>query len=91
MKRIQFTNYWRIGIIVLVLTFVLGVTPASTADDGAKLAEQFLKKIPLTSYDQDMTMDQAMKIQAQFVEGLKPTFGEIVGYKAGLTNLCCYS
>ena len=86
MKKIQFTNYWRIGVIVFVLTFVLGVTPASTADDGAKLAEQFLKKIPLSSYDQDMTMDQAMKIQAQFVEGLKPTFGEIVGYKAGLTN-----
>jgi len=31
-------------------------------------------------------MDQAMKVQAQFIEALKPTFGEVVGYKAGLTN-----
>jgi 2-keto-4-pentenoate hydratase len=55
-------------------------------DDGANLAEQFLKKIPLSSYDQAMTMEQAMMVQAQFIKSLKPTFGEVVGYKAGLTN-----
>jgi 2-keto-4-pentenoate hydratase len=69
-----------------MLVFALGGFPALAADDGAKLAEQFLKKIPVTSHDQAMTMDQAMKIQSQFVEGLKPAFGEEVGYKAGLTN-----
>jgi 2-keto-4-pentenoate hydratase len=64
----------------------LGVFTSLATDDGAKLAEQFLKKIPVTSYEQAMTMEQAMKIQAQFIKGLKPTFGEVVGYKAGLTN-----
>jgi len=86
MRKIKFTNYWGIGFILMILTFALGVAPTPAADDGAKLAEQFLKKIPLSSYDQAMTLEQAMKIQAQFIKGLKPTFGEVVGYKAGLTN-----
>jgi len=86
MRKNRFTNYWGIGLIFLVLTFALVVAPTPAADDGAKLAEQFLMKTPLSSYDQAMTLEQAMKIQAQFVGRLKPTFGEVVGYKAGLTN-----
>jgi len=86
MRKIKFTNYWGIGLILMILTFAMGVAPTLAADDGAKLAEQFLKKIPLSSYDKAMTLEQAMKIQAQFIKGLKPTFGEVVGYKAGLTN-----
>lgn len=86
MRKISFTNYWGIGIIFLILTFALAVVPTPSADDGAKLVEQFLKKIPLSSYDQAMTLEQAMKTQAQFIKGLQPTFGEVVGYKAALTN-----
>jgi 2-keto-4-pentenoate hydratase len=81
--RARFLGIWAAAFMLI---FALGVFPAPAADDGTKLAEQFLKKIPLASYDQAMTMEQAMKIQAQFIEGLKPTFGEVVGYKAGLTN-----
>jgi 2-keto-4-pentenoate hydratase len=83
-RRVKSLGIW---VAAFMLTFALGVLPAQAADEGARLAEQFLKKIPLTSYDQNMTMEQAMKIQAQFVEALKPTFGEVVGYKAGLTNV----
>jgi 2-keto-4-pentenoate hydratase len=72
--------------VSIISFFAMGGFAAMAADDGAKLAEQFLKKIPVTTYDQAMTMEQAMKIQAQFVNALKPTFGEVVGYKAGLTN-----
>jgi len=75
-----------IGAISSFIALVLVVPQAPSADDGAKLAGQFIKKIPVTSYDQGMTMEQAMKIQAQFIKSLKPTFGEVVGYKAGLTN-----
>jgi 2-keto-4-pentenoate hydratase len=46
-----------------------------------------LKKVPLSSCDQTMTLDQAMMIQAQYIESLKPALGEVVGYKAGLTNV----
>jgi len=86
MRKIVSARFLETGFIALMLAFVLGVFPALAAEDGAKLAEQFLNKTPITSHDQTMTMEQAMKIQAQFVDGLKPSFGEIVGYKAGLTN-----
>jgi 2-keto-4-pentenoate hydratase len=87
MRKIRSKRFLGIGVVVSILTFASVVTPAPAADEGAKLAELFLKKIPLSSYDQSMTMEQAMKIQAQFIKALKPTFGEVVGYKAGLTNL----
>ncbi len=51
MRKIKVTSYWGIRLIFLILTFVLGGAPTPAADDGAKLAEQFLKKIPLNSYD----------------------------------------
>ena len=86
MRKNRFISFLKIGFLFLILTFVLGVAPTPAVDDGAYLAEQFLKKIPLNSYDQAMTMEQAMLIQAQFIKSLKPTFGEVVGYKAGLTN-----
>jgi 2-keto-4-pentenoate hydratase len=87
MRTDRSTRFLGIGLVVLLLTLAMGVVPVPAADDGAKLAEHFLKKIPVTSYDQAMTVEQAMKVQAQFVKGLKPTFGEVVGYKAGLTNV----
>jgi 2-keto-4-pentenoate hydratase len=86
MRKIRSKRLLGIGLVFLVLTFGPAVILVPAADDGAKLAEQFLKKIPVTSHDQAMTMEQAMKIQAQFVNALKPSFGEVVGYKAGLTN-----
>ena len=86
MKKIVSARFFGIEFIAFMLALVLGVFPALATEDGAKLADQFLKKIPITSHDQTMTMEQAMKVQAQFVNALKPTFGEIVGYKAGLTN-----
>jgi 2-keto-4-pentenoate hydratase len=87
MKKIWSVRFLGLGLVVFVLTFFLGISVSPAADDGAKLAEDFLKKIPLTSYDQTMTLEQAMKIQAQFVKALMPTFGKVVGYKAGLTNV----
>ena len=62
MRKIKFRSYGEIGLIFLILSSVLGVAPASALDDGAKLAEQFIKKIPLNSYDQTMTLEQAMQI-----------------------------
>ena len=87
MRKIGSARFLGLGLVVFVLTFSLGISASPAADDGAKLAEDFLKKIPVTSYDQAMTVEQAMKVQARFVKGLKPTFGEVVGYKAGLTNV----
>jgi 2-keto-4-pentenoate hydratase len=87
MRKIGSVRFLGLGLVVFVLTFSLGISTSPAAENGAKLAEDFLKKIPLTSYDQTMTVEQAMKIQAQFVKALMPTFGKVVGYKAGLTNV----
>ncbi len=59
---------------------------AMAAGEGAKLADFYLKKMPATALDPLLTLDQAMKIQAEFIQAIRPVFGNVVGYKAGLTN-----
>lgn len=87
MRKIGSTRFLGMVLGVFIITFIVGGFSALAVDDGATLAEHFLKKIPLSSYDQTMTLEQAMKIQAQFIESLKPALGDVVGYKAGLTNV----
>ncbi|HRR47991.1 MAG TPA: hypothetical protein P5196_10435, partial [Syntrophales bacterium] len=72
----------------LVVVILLSALTASSlwAGEGAKFAAAYLKREPIPSCDPNLTMDQAMKIQAEFVAALKPAFGKVVGYKAGLTN-----
>ncbi|MCX5833157.1 MAG: hydratase [Deltaproteobacteria bacterium] len=84
-KAIAFKVLMSWGVIAALAIFFIG-PPVWAADDGAKLGEAFLKKTPIASYDPNMTMDQAMKIQGEFVKAIGPTFGKVVGYKAGLTN-----
>lgn len=78
--------FFRHGIMALALVLAASIAPSSAADAGGELAEQYLKKIPITVRDRSMTPDQAMHVQARFVEALKPSLGDVVGYKAGLTN-----
>jgi 2-keto-4-pentenoate hydratase len=59
---------------------------AIAAGEGAKLAEYYLRKQPAPAPHATWTMTQAMKIQADFNRAIQPTFGKVVGYKAGLTN-----
>ena len=56
------------------------------AGQGAKLTEFYLKKNPAPAIDPPPTLDEAMKIQAEYNRSIMPTFGKVVGYKAGLTN-----
>jgi 2-keto-4-pentenoate hydratase len=59
---------------------------ALAAGEGAKLADFYLKKMPAPALDPSLTLDQAMKIQVEFIQAISPVFGNVVGYKAGLTN-----
>ena len=86
MKYVRFTKSFLSIVSVIVLTFALGLTDGQAADFAAQLAEQFLNKTPVTQVDANMTMEQAVKIQEQFVALLRKEYGEPVGYKAGLTN-----
>ncbi|NPU85849.1 MAG: hydratase [Syntrophaceae bacterium] len=69
--------------LLLAMAFYQGVFAAG---EGTKLADYYLKKIPAPAMDQPPTLDQAMKIQAEYNKAVMPVFGKIVGYKAGLTN-----
>lgn len=86
MKHYKSTKYLMTFFSSLILLFIFLPSLIQAQDVGTKLADQFLKKIPIPEVDPNMTMDQAFKIQEQFIAHLVKEFGEPVGYKAGLTN-----
>jgi 2-keto-4-pentenoate hydratase len=59
---------------------------ALAAGEGTRLADFYLTKLPAPALAPSPTLDQAMKIQAEFNKAITPVFGKVVGYKAGLTN-----
>lgn len=75
----------RAALWSLLLVLALG-HQALAAGEGAKLADSYLKKQPAPAPDPAPTLEQAMKIQAEFIAAITPAFGKVVGYKAGLTN-----
>ncbi|HEY3278052.1 MAG TPA: hypothetical protein VGJ94_15650 [Syntrophorhabdaceae bacterium] len=81
---------WRIGkvgaVLFLICATVLSLVTAGVAQTGAQVAEEFLNKKPITSFDATMTLDQARKAQGEFIAAISKELGEPVGYKAGLTN-----
>lgn len=86
MKQRKSGKYLMTLLSILVLLFIFQSFIIQAQDFGTKLADQFLRKVPITEVDPNMTMDQAYKIQEQFITHLVKEFGEPVGYKAGLTN-----
>ncbi len=75
-----------LAVLLSLLSVMVICHQALAAGEGAKLADFYLKKIPAPAPDPSLTLDQAMKIQVEFIQTIKPTFGRVVGYKAGLTN-----
>jgi 2-keto-4-pentenoate hydratase len=76
-------------LVAALLSFVLVLAACQgtfVAGEGAKLTEFYLKKNPAPALDPPPTLDQAMKIQTEYNRAIMPTFGKVVGYKAGLTN-----
>jgi 2-keto-4-pentenoate hydratase len=73
------------AMLSLLLAFGL-CHHALAAGEGTKLADFYLTKLPAPALVPSPTLDQAMKIQAEFNEAITPFFGKVVGYKAGLTN-----
>ena len=86
MEKYKSTKYLMACLYSLILLFIFQPFIVQAQDVGTKLADQFLKKVPITEVDPNMTMDQALKIQEQFVAHLVKEFGDPAGYKAGLTN-----
>jgi len=78
------------SVLLITAIFAMILFPAfslvQAADFASQLAEQYHKKTPVTEIDTNMTMEQAAKVQEQFVILIVEKLGEPVGYKAGLTN-----
>lgn len=73
----------------VLLSFFLASTLCNRAlagGEGTVLAGFYLQKMPAPALDPALTLEQAMKIQAEFNTAIMPVFGKTVGYKAGLTN-----
>jgi 2-keto-4-pentenoate hydratase len=74
------------ALLSLICVFAL-CHQALAAGEGAKLADFYLRKMPAPAPNPSSpTLEQAMKIQAEFIQAIMPTYGKVVGYKAGLTN-----
>ena len=86
MKKNEFLKALRLSALFATILSFLLFPIAWAVEDGAKLADQCLKKIPIAAIDPNLTLEQAVKVQADFVQALIPPFGGAVGYKAGLTN-----
>lgn len=61
-------------------------TQTELAKLGRSLAQQYLDKIPIRDFPNDLTLEQAKIVQNSFIQSLQPSLGKTVGYKAGLTN-----
>jgi 2-keto-4-pentenoate hydratase len=86
MKPFKEIKYSMIFLSTLILWFIFHPSLIQAQDLGTKLADEYLRKTYITEVDPNMTMDQAVKVQEQFVARLIKELGEPVGYKAGLTN-----
>jgi 2-keto-4-pentenoate hydratase len=86
MKHNKFLRHLFILSLVFALLFSIQLSSLHAQDFATKLADHFLKKIPVAEVDPAMTMEQAFKVREKFVALIAKEFGEPIGYKAGLTN-----
>ncbi len=82
MKRIRLSCAAFFSVL-LVMALCQG---AFAAGEGTRLADFFLKKVPAPALDPSPTLDQAMRIQAEYNESTRAGFRKDCRYKAGLTN-----
>ena len=76
------------AIIAVAACLFFSVISNAIADDTAtQFADHFLKKTAVPDIIGGITLEQAMKIQADYVALISKDYGPPIGYKAGLTNV----
>ncbi|MDY7021202.1 MAG: hypothetical protein SWJ54_07555, partial [Cyanobacteriota bacterium] len=66
---------------------LLSTEKIATDDSLAqKFVNHYLKGEPVAGLSTDLTLEQALSVQKEFVQLLTSHLGPVVGYKAGLTN-----
>jgi 2-keto-4-pentenoate hydratase len=76
----------KISATVVSFLFFLVQTSAFEQDTASKLAGYFLTETASPDIAKTISVDEAMKIQAQYVSIISKEYGPVIGYKAGLTN-----
>lgn len=76
---------WR-PFAALLLIPVCAAAEMPSEDSVKIVAAAWLAKKPAPSFGVTMTMDEAAKVQAQFSTLVSADLGDVVGYKAALTN-----
>ena len=75
----------RLWMVLLTGILFWGI-PAAAEDTASRLADHFQNKTPAPAPAKDLSLNEAMAVQADFVSLLSETWGPIIGYKAGLTS-----
>ncbi len=77
----------RLLVLAAILLIPVCVSAEMPPEGSVKtVAEAWLAKKPAPGFGVAMTMDEAAKVQAQFTALVAADLGEVVGYKAALTN-----
>jgi 2-keto-4-pentenoate hydratase len=75
---------------LLVLCFFLIAIVSGSVAAASNLAEPvtryYMQRIQMPSFPDDVTLEEAVEAQAEFVTRIRDVIGPRVGYKAGLTN-----
>jgi len=76
------------ALVAVAVCIAFSAIPNAIADDKAtQFADHFLKKTPVPDVAGGITLEWAMKIQADYVALISKEYGPPIGYKAGLTNV----
>jgi len=86
MRQFRTKKGFSIAVFTIVFSFFLLLSHVSAADVASTLAGDYLSKTPAKALDPALSMEQAYKIQKQFIAKIGKEYGKVVGYKAGLTN-----
>ncbi len=77
-----------IEVPVMIIPFLALLVQAGAfeRDTASQFATHFLDKTAAPDLARPITLDEATKIQAQYVSIISTEYGRVIGYKAGLTN-----
>jgi 2-keto-4-pentenoate hydratase len=73
-------------VVVFLLTPALAVAEMPSDENIKAVAESWLAKKPAKSFGTTMSMSEAAAVQTRYTALIAKDLGDVVGYKAGLTN-----
>ena len=73
-------------VVVFLLAPVLAVAEMPTDENIRAVAESWLAKKPAKGFGVTMSMSEAAVVQTRYTALISKDLGDVVGYKAGLTN-----